>query len=235
MPRIVVVVFAAAVGWIGCSQQRHVETVPATGDRRPVTSAGCPSVPIDPPQSPACTEEKGYPACIWQMPTTASVDHIYRKWRNTQLKHWWGSPKLVQTIVNSIALYKTWHPNQDVRVGDLDAPGPRHRYHRKGVDVDLYLPGAMRIENHGARRYTNNHDGKNPTQVTELQQRVTDLARALTLCAGPDTRIFYNDPKVIEEFNEWHQAQGNKTSFEAPMKKHNKLHEFHFHFTLTSL
>ena len=168
------------------------------------------------------------------MPAARTMDLVYQKWRNTTLEHWWGSPKLVQTVLNSVTLYKRWHLDQEVRVGDLDAPGPRHRFHRKGVDVDLYLPGAMLVESMGANRYKKNHVGKDKEAITQLQNRVFDLARALTICGGGDTRIFYNDPVVIERFNRWHKEAGHVSSFGEPMQKHNKLHDFHFHFTLAS-
>ena len=150
------------------------------------------------------------------------ADAQYDRWRNTVDKHTWGSAELVQSTVNAIALFKQWHPEQRVRVGDLDAPGPRHRYHRTGVDVDLYLPGAMRVESKGARRYENNYDDQPPSHIEAMQTRVTDLARALALCTDGKLRIFYNDPIVIERFTTWFNEQGYTPPPKGPMQPHNK-------------
>lgn len=197
------------------------------------TRAACvvPAIPIPRPRE--CVRGRGYPACKWQMPHATLSDGRYRRWRNTIMEHWWGRPALVSFVMAAADRYRLRFPDQVLAVGDLDAPGPRHQTHDNGVDVDIYLPGAMLVENAGGGRYPSNHEGKSPAEIEETRQRVEGLARVLAECAEGAVRIYYNDDVVLERFHQWYDAQGFPPNpFGRPMQKHNSLHDFHFHISI---
>src|SRR5690606_31812050 len=123
-------------------------------------------------------------------------------------------------------------PGDHLVVGDLDAPGPRHATHNRGVDVDLYLPDAMMTRNEGRGRYVNNYEQRTTRQVRLLRERVMDLARILAVCANGQIRIYYNDPEIVGPFRAWFESRGLSSSVGRPMQPHNRLHEFHFHMTV---
>lgn len=194
---------------------------------------GCvvPAIPI--PRPAECVRGRDYPGCKWQMPHATLADGRYRRWRNTIMEHWWGRPALVSFVLAATDRYHERFPDQVLAVGDLDAPGPRHQTHDKGVDVDIYLPGAMMVENAGGGRYPSNHEGKSADHIEATRQRVEGLARALAECAGGAVRIYYNDDVVLERFHQWYDAQGfDENPFGRPMQKHNHLHDFHFHISI---
>ncbi|MEM9075185.1 MAG: hypothetical protein AAGE52_42195 [Myxococcota bacterium] len=219
------------------SPQRSIPT-PPTEPEEPVAEQESPyqcTVPAIPiPRPRECVRGRSYPRCKWQMPHATLSDGRYRRWRNTIVEHWWGRPALVSWILASTDDYERIFPDQVVAVGDLDAPGPRHRTHDRGVDVDLYLLGAMRVENAGGGRYPKNYEGKSDEEVEALRERVETLARILATCSQGQLRIYYNDEVVIERFLAWYAEQNFPASdeFEAPMVAHNDLHEFHFHVTI---
>ncbi len=168
------------------------------------------------------------------MPHATLSSGRYRRWRNTIMEHWWGRPALVALVLAVASEFDRVYPEQVLAVGDLDAPGPRHSTHDRGVDVDLYLLGAMRVENAGGGRYPNNYEDKSNEETEELRSRVETLARILATCTGGQLRIYYNDEVVMERFHAWYDAQGfpPNDEFGRPMQAHNRLHEFHFHVTI---
>ena len=184
---------------------------------------------LDIPKDEACAEGRGYPDCRWQVPVH---DELYTIWRNTVPRHRWGRPGLVSLVLAAAAEYQRRWPGERMAIGDLDAPGPRHKTHDRGVDVDLYLPHAMMTRNEGRRRYPSNYEGKSRSEVALLRARVMDLARILAVCANGQIRIYYNDPEIVRPFREWFEARGLRSSVGVPMRPHNRLHEFHFHLTI---
>lgn len=145
----------------------------------------------------------------------------------------WGRPALVTTILAVADDFERIYPDQVLAIGDLDAPGPRHSTHDRGVDVDLYLLGAMMVENAGAGSYPKNYEGKSDDEVEELRQRVETLARIYATCTHGQLRIYYNDEVVLQRFNEWYDQQRFPESpLGEPMVAHNELHDFHFHITI---
>lgn len=209
---------------------------PETSVEEPVAEASpyqciVPALPI--PRPNACRQGRSYPRCKWQMPAAPLSQGRYRRWRNTIVEHWWGRPGLVSFLLASADAYEQVYPEQVLAIGDLDAPGPRHSTHDRGVDVDLYLLGAMLVENAGGGRYPNNHEGKSEEEIEELRQRVETLARILATCSGGQLRIYYNDDVVLERFHAWYDQQSfAENPFGRPMQKHNRLHDFHFHVTI---
>ncbi len=193
----------------------------------------CITPPIPIPRPRECVRGRGYPRCKWQMPHATLSGGRYRRWRNTIMEHWWGRPSLVAYILASLDDYERVFPEQVVAVGDLDAPGPRHRTHDNGVDFDIYLLGALMVENAGAGNYPNNYEGKSDEEIEALRQRVETLARVFASCAEGKIRIYYNDPVVLERFHTWYDTQGFEPNpFGRPMQAHNRLHDFHFHVTI---
>ncbi len=193
----------------------------------------CRVPPIPIPRSPACVRGRDYPDCKWQLPWAPLADGRYRRWRNTIVEHHWARPSLVSTILATADDFHRAFPEQPLAIGDLDAPGPRHQTHRNGVNVDIYLLGAMRVENAGAGRYPNNYEGKTAEEVQALQNRVLELAKIWAACTNGAVQIYYNDPEVIAPFLAWYEEMGFPDSpLGAPMEAHNDLHEFHFHITI---
>jgi len=249
-PAVVALVLALAA----CGEERHdpadVDEAPsiatpqppaATSDEREEVAAeergperaACrvPAIPIPRPRE--CVRGRGYPQCKWQMPHALLSEGRYRRWRNTIMEHWWGRPALVSFVMAATHRYHERYPDQLVAVGDLDAPGPRHATHDNGVDVDIYLPGAMLVENAGGGRYPSNHEGKSAAEIEEIRERVEGLARVLAECANGALRIYYNDDVVLSRFHEWYDAQGfPENPYGRPMQKHNHLHDFHFHISI---
>lgn len=191
------------------------------------------SVPAIPIPRPSQCADESYPACKWQLPHATLAEGRYRRWRNTIVEHHWGRPALVSWILASLDRYHQEFPEQPIAVGDLDAPGPRHVTHDRGVDVDLYALGAMMVENAGGGRYPNNFEGKSDEEIDDLRRRVEALARALATCSDGQLRIYYNDDVVKERFHSWYDEQGfEESEFGRPMQGHNHLHDFHFHVTI---
>lgn len=190
----------------------------------------CVQPALEIPKTDACAAGRGYPHCRWQIPLPGD-SHLYEIWRNTVPDHRWGRPSLVSLILASAAEYARRWPGEHIAVGDLDAPGPRHSTHSRGVDVDLYLLDAMMTRNEGHRRYVDNYEHRSTTEVRLLRARVMDFARILAVCAGGRIRIYYNDPEIIEPFRQWFDERGLHSDVGPPMRRHNHLHEFHFHLT----
>ncbi|MCB9601400.1 MAG: hypothetical protein H6721_32145 [Sandaracinus sp.] len=208
-------------------------STPTAVTARPAHGFACraPAIPIPRPRE--CERGATYPECKWQMPAAPLSAGRYRRWRNTIVEHWWGRPALVTFILSSLDEYERLHPDQVVAVGDLDAPGPRHQTHDRGVDVDLYVLGALLTENAGGGRYPSNYEGKTDEEIEALRVRVLDLAKVLAACANGAVRIYYNDDVVLERFHAWYDAQGfAENPFGRPMQRHNSLHDFHFHVTI---
>jgi hypothetical protein len=128
--------------------------------------------------------------------------------------------------------YQRRWPGEHLTIGDLDAAGPRHQTHDRGVDVDLYLEQAMLDVNAGPHAITDNYVGRSPEEVASMRARVTDLAHILATCARGRLRIYYNDPEVITPFLAWFEAHGFVSDVGPAMMMHNRLHRFHFHMTV---
>lgn len=190
-----------------------------------------PAIPIPRPRD--CVRGRSYPDCKWQMPHATLSGGRYRRWRNTIMEHWWGRPGLVSYLLASADDFHRLVPDQVLAIGDLDAPGPRHRTHDNGVDYDIYLPGALMVENAGGGRYPSNYEGKSAEEVAQLRERVLELAKILTYCAGGQIRIYYNDPPVLEAYLAWYDSmEFGENRYGAPMRIHNELHNFHIHATI---
>ncbi len=190
-----------------------------------------PPLPIPRPRE--CDRGASYPECKWQIPAAPLSEGRYRRWRNTIVEHMWGRPALVTAILGAADRFHAAYPDQPLAIGDLDAPGPRHSTHDRGVDVDLYLLGSMMVENAGGGRYPNNYEDLDPAEIEEKRARVLELAKAFADCSRGHLRIYYNDEVVVERFLAWYGEQGFEGSpFETPMRTHNALHEFHFHISI---
>lgn len=200
------------------------------GPRLPVPSCRAPVVQV--PATEGCATGASYPECRWRMPEPARAGHAFDRWRNTRRKHWWGSPALVTVVLGAAEAYARRFPGERIVVGDLDAPGPRHETHDRGVDVDLYLPGVMEASNVGARTYPSNYRDRPHLLVRMRRARVEALARILAACTGGNLRIYYNDPPLADRFGRWFERRGFRSSFGTPMQAHNALHRFHFHVTI---
>lgn len=173
-----------------------------------------------------------YPQCKWWLAPAGDKTVGYAVWRNTSAEHLAARPELVALVLETAAAYVEQFPEDELVVGDLDAAGPRHNTHDRGVDVDLYLPGVMWEENEGNGVVTDNYALVDKSVLREKRTKVLALAKALTACSRGRVRIYYNDPPVIEAFNRWFEAQGFYGPFGKPMQSHNDLHRFHFHVTL---
>jgi hypothetical protein len=189
-----------------------------------------PPMPIARPA--ACAAGAVYPECKWAMPDTHEVGGLYTRWRNTIDEHTWGRPALVGVMLATAHAFRARFPNQELLVGDLDAPGPRHVTHKTGVDVDLYLPNTLLVENLGARRYRPNYRTMSNVNIEHARHRVEALARILAVCTEGRVRIYYNDITVRDRFHAWFDARGLVTPFGRPMQRHNPLHDFHFHVSI---
>ena len=189
-----------------------------------------PPMPIARPA--ACAAGAVYPECKWAMPDTHEVGGLYTRWRNTIDEHTWGRPALVGVLLATAHAFRARFPNQELLVGDLDAPGPRHVTHKTGVDVDLYLPNTLLVENLGARRYRPNYRTMSNVNIEHARHRVEALARILAVCTEGRVRIYYNDTIVRDRFHAWFDARGLVTPFGRPMQRHNPLHDFHFHVSI---
>lgn len=183
------------------------------------------------PRSAGCENAEPYPSCRWKVPDPGPGS-AFVIWRNTRSANRWARPALVSLVLAAARQYASLHPDEPLTLGDLDAPGDRHKTHARGVDADLYLPGRMATENEGKSRWVDNYANRSSSYVEKSRARVLDLARILATCAGGRIRIFYNDPPVVEAFLAWFGAQGLETPFDAAMAPHNELHLFHFHVTI---
>jgi hypothetical protein len=184
------------------------------------------------PRDPGCERGEPYPRCRWQIPHADASSGLYRIWRNTTPEHRWARPGLVSLVLASAREYAARWPGERMTIGDLDAAGPRHQTHDRGVDVDIYLEHAMIARNDGGRRYPDNYAGRPASEVALLRARVLDLARILATCSRGRLRIYYNDPEIVGAFVAWFSERGLISDFGSPMRMHNALHRFHFHVTV---
>jgi len=187
---------------------------------------------LEVPHDPRCESGEPYPACRWQLPGAAAAADLYVVWRNTTPEHRWGRPSLVALVLATAREYQARWPGEHLTIGDLDAPGPRHQTHDRGVDVDLYLEHAMLDVNDGGHAYVENYVGRSDDEVRGLRERVMDLARILATCARGRLRIYYNDPEIVTPFVAWFAEQGLESDVGPAMMMHNRLHRFHFHVTV---
>lgn len=203
---------------------------PAIAPRAPGYECRVPIVAI--PKASGCRAGGAYPRCRWQLPLPKRTGGLYAMWRNTTEDRWWGRPGLVGILLAAAREFQRLHPEQVLDIGDLDAAGPRHATHDRGVDVDIYLRGAMVTENEGAGAQPWNYWDQDPRLIEDLRWRVEELARILATCTEGKLRIYYNDPVVEQRFHAWFREQGYRSPFGAPMQPHNELHQFHFHVTI---
>jgi hypothetical protein len=215
---------------IASADDPEPEPEPGPAAARPGGYA-CEVPAVEIPRSEGCEAHEPYPACKWKIPDP-EPGGPYAIWRYTTSQNRWGRPALVTLALAAAREYASLHPGEPVTLGDLDAPGDRHRTHASGVDVDLYLPGRMARENMGKSRWEDNYAGQSKSYVHKCRDRVLDLAKILAACANGRIRIYYNDPPVIEAFLDWFGKQGLVTPFAAAMEPHNELHLFHFHATI---
>jgi hypothetical protein len=181
---------------------------------------------------PRCETDPSYPACRWQLPDDAAADGLYVVWRNTTPEHRWARPGLVTLVLAAAREYQARWAGEHLTIGDLDAAGPRHQTHDRGVDVDLYLEHAMLDVNAGPHTYVENYAGRTEDDVRGLRDRVMDLARILATCSGGRLRIYYNDPEIVTPFVAWFAEHGFVSDVGPAMMMHNRLHRFHFHMTV---
>lgn len=190
-----------------------------------------PDVEIE--KAAACDRGAPYPYCHHQLPEPWKVERSYTVWRNTSPEHRTARLALVNLALATAAEYSRIYPGEVLAIGDLDAPGPRHETHDEGVDMDLYLPSAMAVENLGLGEYGENYADLTPLQRRMRQGRVETLARILATCTNGRLRIFYNDEEVEARFLAWYRARGfEESELGPPMRAHNDLHRFHFHVTI---
>lgn len=184
-------------------------------------------------EDPACARGEPYPACRWELPSEEANGGLYRVWRNTTPEHRWGRPGLVSLVLAAAREYAERWPGEQLTIGDLDAPGPRHQTHNRGVDVDLYLPHAMADRNEEGRIPFDNYHGLSRRQIRLHRDRVMDLGKLLATCSHGRLRIYYADRPVVDEFRTWFTEQGMVSDVAAQaMQMHNALHRFHFHMTV---
>lgn len=180
----------------------------------------------------ACFEYPPDARCRWRLPEPEVAGHAHERWRNTHPTHWWGRPALVSIVLAVAHGYADKYPGERLVVGDLDAAGPRHTTHDRGVDVDLYLPGVMETDNAGGGLYPSNYRSR-PHLATRMRRaRVQSLAKLLASCTEGALRIYYNDRPVADSFEAWFRRVGFASPFGRPMRAHNALHRFHFHVTI---
>lgn len=189
-----------------------------------------PDLPI--PRDPRCDEGAAYPDCRWQLPDESVGNGLYAVWRSTTPEHRWARPGLVTLVLAAAREYQRRWPGEHLTIGDLDAAGPRHQTHDRGVDVDLYLEQSMLDVNEGPHRYVDNYANRSPEEVAAMRARVMDLAHILATCSRGRERIYYNDPEIITPFLAWFDAHGFVSDVGPAMRMHNRLHRFHFHMTV---
>ena len=182
--------------------------------------------------SAGCANSDEYPTCKWRVPVPSAAGQLYRIWRLTTSDHREARPALVSLAIAAAADYSRLYPGEVLALGDMDAPGPRHETHNHGVDMDIYLPGAMQSENSGEGDYTDNYDGKTALEVRNRRARVEQLARIFATCTDGRVRIYYNDPPLHQRFIAWFTARGFDSPFGSAMMEHNDSHRFHFHVTI---
>ena len=223
----------AASGEAGEGNGEADGSEPATAtDPRGETEYRCVQPAIEIAKTEPCARGADYPACRWQLPDGEAADGLYAIWRNTIDEHRWARPGLVSLVMATAADYRARWPGEHLTIGDLDAPGPRHQTHDRGVDVDLYLTDAMIARNEGGGRYPDNYENRSRREVRQLRARVMELAKILATCARGQIRIYYNDPDLVRPFRQWFTEQGYESSVGRPMRMHNDLHRFHFHLTI---
>jgi len=205
--------------------------IPGTELNRLIQPAGyaCPLPDLDIPSTEACAQGRSYPECKWQVPKEADAGGLYKVWWRTPPEELWGRSALVRLVLSSIALFRTQHPDDELYVGDLDAPESRHMSHREGVDVDIYLLRWMEWIQVKDAKYEDNMAWRPPESKALARKKVLDLARALAVCSSGKLQIYYNDTEVIEPFGAWFEASGYLSPLGSAMTAHNDTHHDHFH------
>ena len=205
--------------------------IPGTELNRLIQPAGyaCPLPDLDIPETEACALGRPYPDCKWQVPKEADAGGLYKVWWRTPPEELWGRTALVRLVLSSIALFRTQHPDDELYVGDLDAPESSHMSHQEGIDADIYLLRWMEWIQVKDAKYEDNMAWRTPQSKALGRKKVLDLAKALAVCSSGKLQIFYNDPEVLTPFGAWFDASGYRSPLGPAMTAHNDTHHDHFH------
>lgn len=176
-----------------------------------------------------CAHTTSYPQCKWQVPPESEAGGLYKVWWRTPPGELWGGSRLVKLILSSITLYKKQYPDDEIYVGDIDAPESNHMSHKEGVDADIYLLRWMEWIQVKDARYENNMSWRTEASRKLAREKVLYLAKSFAICSSGRMQIFYNDPKILDPFNEWFVVSGYSSPFGLPMISHNDTHHDHFH------
>jgi hypothetical protein len=202
--------------------------------KAPTKSSGllCPLPDLPVRTSAGCASGEAYPACRWQIPPEPEAKGLYKIWWRTPPEELWGSGRLVQLILSSLMMYRQRYGDDEIYVGDLDAPGSKHMSHREGVDADIYLLRWMEWIQVKDAKYVDNMKWRTEVSRKLAREKVSHLAKSFATCSGGKLQIFYNDPYVVGSVNEWFEAQGHTSPLGPLMVSHNDTHHDHFHIRL---
>jgi hypothetical protein len=189
----------------------------------------CPMPDLDVARTEGCSQTSPYPECKWQVPPESRARGLYKVWWRTPPEELWGSPDLVRLILSALAMYRTEHPDDEIYVGDLDAPLSSHFSHRSGVDADIYLLRWMEWIQVKDAKYEDNMAWRTESSKKVARDKVLHLAKSLAICSSGRLQILYNDAQVIEPFNAWFKSSGYISPLGPAMTAHNDTHHDHFH------
>jgi hypothetical protein len=195
----------------------------------PPSDFSCPLPDLPVRRTAGCDEGEPYPGCRWQIPPERKAGGLYKVWWRTPPEELWGSSSLVRLILSSLTMYRQRYGDDDIYVGDLDAPESRHISHREGVDADIYLLRWMEWIQVKDARYVNNMSWRTEESKKLAREKVLHLAKSFAQCSGGKVQIFYNDPSVVGPANEWFDASGYTSPLGPMMISHNDTHHDHFH------
>jgi len=95
----------------------------------------------------------------------------------------WGTPAAIDYLVRVTTKWANLHPQATISVGDISlkngGPMDGHKSHRRGVDIDIDIPGTT----------------DSPYPNTPLTQELVDLFKN-----EGAAKIFYNDPNINRSF-----------------------------------
>jgi len=189
----------------------------------------CPLPDLDIARTEGCSRTSSYPDCKWQVPTEKDSRGLYHVWWRTPPEELWGSRDLVRLVLSSLAMYRQEHPDDEIYVGDLDAPESHHFSHQSGVDVDIYLLRWMEWIQVKDAKYEDNMAWRTEASRKLAREKVMHLAKSLAICSSGRIQIFYNDLEVIKPFNAWFKSSGYHSPLGPAMMAHNETHHDHFH------
>lgn len=154
---------------------------------------------------------KSSPSGLVQLPELEKYYHKYASASRT-----WGKPSLINII---IASSKQWSEAgmPKLQIGDLNAPSGHHS-HKRGIDVDIQLPGHMMGSHENPPAVNKNYGAAD-------KQMMIDLAKILINCGA--TTIGYDDQDVIAAVNTYAIANNKPGRMVAWAK-----HKAHFHLRI---